>query len=657
MKLKLRNKFLLPTITLIIIGMGISTVVSYFASKNAIENMAVAQIDQLADSTVTQIASWIRDIKLDLSNWSEGLTFKTAIQDTFMGESVRDTASVQLADITKNYEIFEYLVLANIMGESLASSDSDILETLNVSEQTFFQEVLKDEVVISKVLISEFTATPVFMVAAPIKQSDDTVGGVLFGAVSMEYFNSAFIEPITMGEAGYAYVYNTDGLIIAHQNKDYMMNLNLKDLDFGRDMMERGSGSITYTFEGREEMSAFKNTKETGWTVAVVADRAVLLAPAKRIGYTNLSLAFAIVILVGGVIFLIAQSIIRPVSKIVSIASDMANGDLDKDIDIRQQDEIGDLADAFRNMKAKIRDVVVNVKTAADNVASGSQAMSSSSAQMSQGATAQAASAEEVSASMEEMVANIRQNADNALQTEQIAVKASEDARESRQAVAEAVTAMQEIAKKVAIIEDITRQTRMLSLNATIEAARAQEHGKGFAVVASEVRGLAERSQTAATEINQLAGSSVAVAEKAGEMLMKLVPDIQKTAELVQEISASSKEQRTGSDQINQAIQQLDHVTQQNSAISEEMASTAEELASQAEMLQHAITFFKTEETEKTGQTEPAPEFRANAAHITDHKSVATPKTASDGKTEGHALHFRKNSGTEDEQDSEFERY
>jgi methyl-accepting chemotaxis protein len=200
---------------------------------------------------------------------------------------------------------------------------------------------------------------------------------------------------------------------------------------------------------------------------------------------------------------------------------------------------------------------------------------------------------------MEEMAANIRQNADNALQTEHIALKAADDARESGKTVTEAVEAMREIANKVAIIEDITRQTRLLSLNATIEAARAGEQGKGFAVVAAEVRALAERSQIAAVEITQLASSSVTKAERAGEKLGKLVPDIQRTAELVQEISAASKEQTTGTEQINRAIQQLDQVTQQNSATSEELTATAEGLAAQAEQLQQAIAFFRVDEMDQ----------------------------------------------------------
>ena len=289
----------------------------------------------------------------------------------------------------------------------------------------------------------------------------------------------------------------------------------------------------------------------------------------------------------------ITRAITSALSKGVAFATEMSKGNLDAELDIDQKDEIGNLAKALQAMAGKLRSIVMDIRGATENVASGSEQLSQSAQQMSEGATEQAASAEEVSSSMEEMSSNIRQNADNALQTDKISQKSATDAEQGGQAVRETVSAMKEIAEKITIIEEIARNTNLLALNAAIEAARAGEAGKGFAVVASEVRKLAERSQTAAGEISELSGRSVAVAERAGEMLEQIVPDIKRTAELVQEISAASNEQNSGAEQINSAIVQLDTVIQRNASASEEMASMSEELSGQAEHLQNAVSFFR----------------------------------------------------------------
>ncbi|MCC2613111.1 methyl-accepting chemotaxis protein [Neorhizobium petrolearium] len=292
----------------------------------------------------------------------------------------------------------------------------------------------------------------------------------------------------------------------------------------------------------------------------------------------------------------IALSINKGLRNAVTAVQRIAEGDLTKFATITSRDEIGELLGYVNTMIERLRGVVGDALTAADNVSSGSQELSASSEQLSQGATEQASSAEEASASMEQMAANIKQNADNAAQTEKIARQSSRDAEASGQAVNRAVGAMRTIAEKISIVQEIARQTDLLALNAAVEAARAGEHGKGFAVVASEVRKLAERSQAAAAEISALSGDTVQVATEAGEMLNRLVPDIQKTAELVSEISAACREQDIGASQINEAIQQLDKVTQQNAGASEEMSATSEELASQAEELQASIAFFKVDQ-------------------------------------------------------------
>lgn len=379
----------------------------------------------------------------------------------------------------------------------------------------------------------------------------------------------------------------------AAQYKQAMSNfldLLLKNDELGKKRTDIGNVIVAGTSE--IAVTGMDSTK------GVAAETVTALNNATNIMLIGLILATALGIIVA---FFITRSITRPIIMGVKFAENIANGDLSQRLDIVQKDEIGQLAAALNNMVEKVKDVVANVQIAADNVASGSQELSASSEEMSQGSTEQAAAAEEASSSMEQMAANIRQNADNAMQTEKIASKSAEDAKAGGESVAKTLAAMKEIASKISIIEEIARQTNLLALNAAIEAARAGEHGKGFAVVAAEVRKLAERSQHAAAEISELSGSSVEVAEQAGRMLSEMVPDIQRTAELVQEISAASKEQDTGAEQVNQAIMQLDQVIQQNASASEEMAATSEELSSQAEQLQDTIAFFKVDT--KSGST------------------------------------------------------
>jgi len=289
------------------------------------------------------------------------------------------------------------------------------------------------------------------------------------------------------------------------------------------------------------------------------------------------------------------NQLIDAMHEITLLAEDMSKGNLT--MAARERSEEDNLMRALNTMIQKLKEVVLHVKSSADNIAFGSQEMSIGSSRMSEGANQQAASAQELSSSMEEMVSNIRQNADNAMQTEKIALQSAESMQASGKAVTEALAAMNKIAEKISMIGEIARQTDMLALNAAIEAARAGEYGKGFAVVASEVRKLAVRSQRAAAEISKLTVSSVDTAEKAGEMLRILMPEIQKTADLVQEISASSNEQNTGAEQINRAIQQLDQVIQENVSTSEEMTATAESLAAQGAQLRENIEFFNIDET------------------------------------------------------------
>jgi methyl-accepting chemotaxis protein len=341
-----------------------------------------------------------------------------------------------------------------------------------------------------------------------------------------------------------------------------------------------------------DESAALEETKAGAEETAHAAEVGILIAAG-----VGLFAAVALSYLTG-------TSIAKPLDALVNFTHSVAGGDLTATAETKGRDEIAELIGALNSMVDRLRAAVMDIQSIAASVAIGSQQASSSSQQLSQGASEQAAAAEEVSAAVEEMVASIRNNAENARNSEEIATTSAAEAEIGARSVSQTESAMKDIAERITIIEEIARQTNLLALNAAIEAARAGEHGRGFAVVAAEVRKLAERSQRAASEITGVAKTSVEVAASAGAKLASILPGVEKTAELVQEISTSSAEQSRGAAQIAQAVTQLDQVVQQNAAAAEEMSSTAEELSAQAEQMLTSVRYFNLGSTAE-GPREP----------------------------------------------------
>ncbi len=494
-------------------------------------------------------------------------------------------------------EDYESIIILDPSGVVKASAQIDKIG-IDLSMRPYFQKAMKGELNIGVPSISKGSGNPVFFMAAPVYGDDGDIIGVASIVIELDFVKRT-IKNSKIGATGYAFVTDSDGLVISHPDSSIVFKTSIDDLNGMEEISRRfkngENGVQKYVYQNVSKTAGFASVPETGWGVFLTVTDKEFLAPANEVRNAVFIVAAAGFIIALIIFLLFSKTLTGPIKKGVQFAQEISEGKLHTDIDINQKDEIGMLADALKNMKEKLREVVSNVYNSSVQVTEGSSQLSKSAEQLSQGATEQAANAEEVSSSVEEMSANIMQNTDNAVETEKISSQAAKDAEAGGTAVLEAVQAMNEISEKINIIGDIARQTNMLSLNAAIEAARAGEHGKGFAVVASEVGKLAAVTQKAAADILELATQSVNKANNAGEKIKAIVPDIRRTADLVSEISSSSNEQKTGAGQINEAMMQLDQVIQQNAASAEEASAMSEELTAQAEQLREMISFFKME--------------------------------------------------------------
>lgn len=453
--------------------------------------------------------------------------------------------------------------------------------------------------------------------ALPVKENGNTIGVIGLDINLQEL--SERLKDVRVYKTGYIFITSSEGIIAAHPDTKLTgdtlsKHLSISASEYKRILETKNFTSLTLNEKGEDNLT-FINPITIGktlkpWAVIIVVPKSEVFAESRKLSFSILIIGIVAISLIIGIIIYQAKRITQPIFKAVNFANSIANSDLTQSIEKNRIDELGVLQDSLLQMQQKLIEMVIEFKNSSGSIVDASSHLNATAQQVSQSAEELASSSEELSSTMEQMVSNIEQNSHHATEVEKISLELVTDAQKVREASEKSMTSIGSIAEKIQIINDIAFQTNLLALNAAVEAARAGEHGKGFAVVAAEVRRLAERSRMAADDINRQSGESVEITSKATELLNQIIPKIQKTTELIQEIAHASKEQLAGSEQVNNTTQQLSGVTQQNATISEELASSAEELAAQAEKFSEFAAMFKTSRTDTPKEHVPQHEHK-----------------------------------------------
>lgn len=604
MNLSLKGKVLIPCLILILTGTLSTALVSLFNSQKMMKKTITEQLNQNAGSTLEFIESWVYNRNQDIMLWSGD---SSIVQGVGMSGGNGDTGSAlfikemndNLIRYNKANPYYEEIGIAHSSGSLLTTSrqetlGSDLSTGTNISSQDYFKQAMEGRMVITGIRKSEKTGKPVFMIASPVKDFSGAVVGMLYGIVDLPFFTKKFVEPIKIGNEGFVYILNKEGLVISHPDQARIMTLNIADsTEYGKTLLSQKKGLITAESDGREMLLAFRSSEKLGWTIVAQASVSELMRPVRVLFRINMLITLFILVVAGIIIYLIASKISAP-----------------------------------------IQDITASLGRVGDQVLGASSQVSRSSQDLAQGASDQASSIEETSASLEQLASMAGGNADNAQEASNLSTQTSTAANTGAESMQKLMDAMnginkssQEVAKVAKGIEEIAFQTNLLALNAAVEAARAGEAGAGFAVVAEEVRNLAQKSSEQAqitsrliTESGSRTEEGTRQAREANDALQAILTSVDKVTNLVREISAASKEQAQGIEQINTAVLRMDQVVQQNSASSEESASASQQLSAQAYQMKALVEKLDKQVLGKGGAS-------AKSSPAVQRKSAPRPET------------------------------
>ncbi|WP_338669045.1 methyl-accepting chemotaxis protein [Pseudodesulfovibrio methanolicus] len=597
MTISVKSKMILSVITFFTLGVLALSAVSYRSFSDSSEKMKKESLDTIARAVGKAISekteTYFTSLELASKMFNGAQELTGAAQDAYRVDLLD-----KLIQQTGAGEAYYGLKDGTTVTAKLKGPIPNFKE--KAVQREWYQRIWAGE---KRIMTTPYTSSigATVMAAGVPLQKNGAIWGTLcinLGLTDITQFTNSVLDFKDI------FLTRADGYIMASPNEKHI-GKSLWEVvpSLKRYADQSSAGQIQFTNDGEVYQGSIYVIKGLNWKVWAFERLAEIKADSTKNLQMNGIMAVVVLLLSALIVYYFASALIfKPLESVKTTLQRIGGGDLRAEADSGsiRNDEIGQLMLAMREMSEKLRNIVGKVGYAVDSVYRGAQELAATSDTLAQGATEQAANVEEVAASMDHMVTTIGKNTENSRKTEQTSRSSAVDAEKGGESVNKTVSAMRKIADKVSIIEEIARQTNLLALNAAIEAARAGESGKGFAVVAAEVRKLAERSGGAAAEISELSANSVSVAEDAGLMLNKMVPDIKHTALLIAAITESSEEQNSNAETVNRAIQELDQVIQQAASASEQVASTSEELTTQVDSLKETMAFFKIDQPGST---------------------------------------------------------
>ena len=561
MKWSLRKRIIAPAVALVVVLTLALGSAAYLMSRSMLTTAYDQRLDAICADMVTEVENWVDGYQKVLSILADDPNALKALEGTSESEAVIRSLCRDYERMANTYGCIEGMNLVNPKGDIIAGSVKKVVGKMNLADRSYVKEGLAGRLEISEVMASRNSGQPIVVIAVPVKEGE-TVRGVIFAALDLNWFSSKFVTKTKVLETGYAFLYDARGQTLAHKDTSKILKIKIDQFEWGRQMLQARNGQLEYVYDGVVKKLAFRQSATLHWGAAVTVAMSELYAPLRQMAITITMIGAGVLMLGILMMILTAGSIARPIQRVT---------------------------DALMTGAEQIRSAAGQVSTASQSLA--------------EGASTQAASIEETSSSLEEISSMTKNNAENARkadalakQTREAAEIGSSDMQGMKQAMDAIKGSSDDIAKIIKTIDEIAFQTNILALNAAVEAARAGEAGMGFAVVAEEVRSLAQRSAQAAKEtaakiegaINRT-HQGVSISAKVGQALDEIVTRVRKVDELVAEVASASHEQSQGFDQINQAVSQMDRLTQSNAASAEESAAAAQELNSQSETMRSAV--------------------------------------------------------------------